>query len=216
LRATHKGDLSASMAILGLLIQEPDTAVGVGQRLAERFPRARFARSAVHNALPSLQRQGLVRVLSSANTDALDRYCATGDGSDAFRQWIRSTPAVRPALRDAMHARLAFAGREDLLDLIEAVAEEERACEQEYAAAHARIVAARPPARRGDEDWNARLQRVIMGDELTLWLLRLRRLQRLHAALEDLEVDGSGRNLHAVDPMIRGAKGRREGGGLGA
>src|SRR5450759_3173227 len=56
---TRTGELSASMAILCLVVQQPDTVASVGLRLTETFPHARWSRNAAHGNLPSLAKQGL-------------------------------------------------------------------------------------------------------------------------------------------------------------
>jgi len=185
----RSGELSASMAILGLVIQQPDTIAGVALRLEERFPRARFARSAAHNNIPSLARQGLVRLVEPSGEGSHDRYEATSDGTEQFREWLRDSSTGPPALRDALHAKLELSQEDDLQALIRAVNEEEQACEQELADAHARHIAA---ARLGrlrtgqDADWRERVRGPLMTDEVLLWGLRARRLQRLREELEEL------------------------------
>ena len=68
------------MAILGLVVQKTDTVNGLGVRLIERFPDAQWSRSVAHNSLPSLEKQGLVRMVDRGAERALDRYEATDEG----------------------------------------------------------------------------------------------------------------------------------------
>ncbi len=184
--ATHKGEMSASMAVLGILARAPDTLAGVGRHLAREFPRARFARSVVHNSLSSLERQGLVRVTEKGRERSLDRYCVTEQGRDSFRKWLRDFSALTPVVRDGLNAKLAFADPEDLPPLLAAVRAAQRACAQEYATAHARFLAARVANGGRDDGWSVELQRAMIGDEVTMWLFHVKRLQRLHAILEPL------------------------------
>ena len=123
------------MAILGLVVQKTDTVNGLGTRLVERFPHAQWSRSVAHNSLPSLEKQGLVRMVGRGAERALDRYEATTEGVEEFRDWLRTSSAAPLALRDAVHAKLELAGEEDVPDLILAIREEERACALEFAAA---------------------------------------------------------------------------------
>jgi DNA-binding PadR family transcriptional regulator len=189
------------MAILGLVIQQPDTVAGVALRLDERFPRARFARSAAHNNLPSLARQGLVQLVQRDEEGSQDRYEATQDGTAQFREWLRDSSAAPPALRDALHAKLELSQEEDLHALIRAVGEEEQACERELADAHARHIAATRLGRlRGGPDagWREKVRGPLMTDEVLLWGLRTRRLQRLREELEELgeEIERSDGEHH--------------------
>jgi hypothetical protein len=194
---SRSGELTASMAILGLVVQQPDTVAGIGLRLPERFPRASFARSAAHNNLPSLARQGLVRVVKHGPEPSLDRYEATPDGAARFRAWLRASSAAPPALRDALHAKLEFSERSDLKLLIGAIQEEEQACVSEYGAAHARLLAARRTA-ADPADWRAVVGGALRADEAMLWGMRARRLQRLREHLEDVDAEdgtsGGGRD----------------------
>jgi hypothetical protein len=58
---TSAGELSASTAaVLGLLIERPDTAVGVERRLRERLFAAQFAPTTSHSAIKSLEKQGYI------------------------------------------------------------------------------------------------------------------------------------------------------------
>jgi DNA-binding PadR family transcriptional regulator len=176
------------MAILGLVVQQPDTVAGIGLRLPERFPRASFARSAAHNNLPSLARQGLVRVAKHGAEPSLDRYEATPAGIDHFQAWLRASSAAPPALREALHAKLEFSEQDDLEGLIRAIQEEEQACVAEYGAAHARLLAARSvPAEKAD--WRVRVSGALRADEAMLWGMRARRLQRLREHLEDVNAE---------------------------
>lgn len=195
--ATRRGDISGGIAVLGLLIQQPDTAAGVGQRLTKRFPRARFARSAVHNALPALEAQGLVEIERAGSERAFDRYRATAHGEAIFRSWLREPAAASPVLRDGAHARLAFAEPEDLAAIIEAVAAEEHACAEHYATAHAELLSCMRSD--GESPWRSGLTRLARADEATLWLTRLKRLQRLRAGLERLRDEAAAGAAHEHD-----------------
>jgi hypothetical protein len=180
------------MAILGLVIQEADTAAGVGARLVERFPRARWSRSVAHNDLPSLARQGLVRVVQRGARPSLDRYEATPAGVEQFRGWLRASSMAPPMLRDALSAKLAFSQREDLPRLLEAIREEERICIAEFEAAQMRLGAARRLGQLGPangSDWAGRVQNAVMTDEAMMWGQRAKRLQCLRQELEDPDED---------------------------
>jgi hypothetical protein len=176
------------MAILGLVIQEPDTAAGVGARLVDRFPRARWSRSVAHNDLPSLARQGLVRMVQRGAKPSLDRYEATQDGVEQFQGWLRASSMGPPMLRDALSAKLAFSEEHDLPGLLQAIREEERICVAEFEAAQMRLGAARRLGALGPadgSDWAGRVQSAIMTDEAMMWGQRAKRLQCLRQELEE-------------------------------
>jgi DNA-binding PadR family transcriptional regulator len=176
------------MAILGLVIQQGDTAAGVGARLVDRFPRARWSRSVAHNDLPSLAKQGLVRMVQPGSKPSLDRYEATPQGVDQFQEWLRATSMAPPMLRDALSAKLAFSEEHDLPDLLQAIREEERICVAEFEAAQMRLNAARRLGQLGPAngtDWRGRVQSAIMTDEAMMWGQRAKRLQCLRQELEE-------------------------------
>jgi DNA-binding PadR family transcriptional regulator len=183
------------MAILGLVVQKTDTINGLGARLVERFPHAQWSRSVAHNSLPSLEKQGLVRMVDRGAERALDRYEATDEGIGEFREWLRASSAAPLALRDAVHAKLEFAEEQDVPDLILAIREEEEACAREFAAASSRLNVQwqlkrlNPPGVAGRQssntDLGSRVRHALMTDEAMLWGMRARRLRRLRQELED-------------------------------
>jgi hypothetical protein len=190
---TRRGDLPASIAILGLLVERGDTAASVGMRLNEVFPRARWPRNVVHGNVPSLLKQGFVRLVAKGAEPAFDRYEATEQGIAHFRAWVTQSMTLPPVLRDGLQARLRFAEREELQSLIATVRESEDACSMEYAAAHARLKrTTRMQRRRGraQMDWRAKLELIQLSDEVMLWGMMARRLQRLGDELEGLLEDG--------------------------
>jgi DNA-binding PadR family transcriptional regulator len=189
------------MAILGLVVQRTDTVNSLGVRLVERFPHAQWSRSVAHNSLPSLEKQGLVRLVDHGGERALDRYEATDAGVEEFREWLRASSAAPLALRDAVHAKLELAEEEDVPDLIVAIREEEEACAREFAAASSRLnvewqLKRLGPANDGADpgrsppDLRGRVRRALMTDEAMLWGMRARRLRRLRRELEDTLEDG--------------------------
>lgn len=195
--STRKGDLSASMAILGLLVQQPDTAAGIGIRLVELFPRAHWSRTTVHNNLPSLLGQGLVRLVEKGSEPSLSRYEPTTAGAGRFRAWLHQSTTLSPTVRDALQGRMAFVERDELASLIEMVRQSEDAYRMEFAAAQGRVKTITRSMRRsrGTVDWRAKLQFIQSGDEAMLLGLMLRRLQRLGDELETLleECSAAGR-----------------------
>jgi DNA-binding PadR family transcriptional regulator len=184
-----KSDLSGSMAILGLLIQRPDTASGVALRLTEEFPRTQWSRSIAHNTLPSLAKQGFVRLVEKGSRGSLDRYEATKEGVEEFRGWLRESVAVAPALRDVLHATLALVGDEDLPWLVKAIKDQEESCRQQAEQAQRRRNEARRRRLLGSRARNA-----MMIYEVVLWSQTANRLKRLRKDLEgsdDEEIDES-------------------------
>jgi DNA-binding PadR family transcriptional regulator len=185
--------------VLGLVIEQPDTASELGRRLVERFRAAQFTRSTGHNALARLAQQGLVQVAvgePSPSRVGEERYEATPQGLAHFRAWLHSVSTAAPALREELQAKLAFCGPGDLPQLIEAIRAEERACASMFAAAQGRLsaeelIASQRPAGAGRFAWQA--QRAVLRDEAAMWGMRFKRLERLRGRLEELHAE----ELHA-------------------
>lgn len=182
-------ELSASLAVLGLVIEEPDTASRVGQRLSERFRPARFAPSTAYMTLPRLEGQGMVRRIGGGGTNDA-RYEATEKGTERFYRWLRTSPTALPALREALHARINLARPQDLARVIEIVEREREACDGQYAAAQGRIAELRHGGRSNgttEREWSTLVAEVVLIDEAMMWGSRAARLARLHATLEELQ-----------------------------
>jgi len=144
----RKGDLTAKMAILGLLVQRADTINGIKTRLAERFPGASWSRSIAYGAVASLADEGCVRVAAAGAERGYELYEATSTGVGSFRTWLGEFSEDPPVLRDALRAKLEYvAGQEDLLAVIEAMREQEDACFEASEAAKVRL---RRALRRGE------------------------------------------------------------------
>lgn len=121
MKIPRTGEMSSSMAVLGLVVQQPDTIAGVAYRLSEVFPRARWSAGAAHSNMRSLAKQGLLQVVQEGSMPTLDRYEATHVGVAEFRRWLVQSSSLSPALRDALQARLEFVGLEELSALLETV-----------------------------------------------------------------------------------------------
>ncbi len=208
--------LSAGEAVLGLVIERPDTAAGLGRRLVERFRSARFTRSTAHNALSRLARQGLVRAVAQLPGDAPGsedapgpgnapgpgegpqapagpaverRYEATLLGVEHFRAWLRATRAAAPALREEWQAKVEFCGPEDVPLLIDALRAEERACAHMFAAIQGRLTEAEllAPEHPGTaQQWSELVHDAVLRDEAAMWGMRFKRLERLRLRLEEM------------------------------
>ena len=209
----RKGDLTAKMAILGLLVQRADTINGIKTRLAERFPGASWSRSIAYGAVASLADEGCVRVAAAGAERGYELYEATSTGVGSFRTWLGEFSEDPPVLRDALRAKLEYvAGQDDLQAVLEAMREQEDACFEASEAAKVRL---RRALRRGElglapggrgtgrgergsapgghgapvrgADWESRLRHALMEDEAMLWHYMGRRLQRLRQSLQDTD-----------------------------
>jgi DNA-binding PadR family transcriptional regulator len=183
------GDPTPKMIVLGLVIQQPDTVAGVARRLADGFASARFSKSAAYGNLPKLAKQGYVRLIEEGppGVPTLDRYEATPRGVGYFRDWL-SRSELPPAVRDAMQCKLELLEREDLEALIGIVREEEQAYVVSCDDARTRVLREQVSRRShcGPVDWRVRLREIQSRDEVNLWSLMAKRLERLGDELEEL------------------------------
>jgi DNA-binding PadR family transcriptional regulator len=181
--------MSASMAVLGLVVQRSDTIAGVAFRLNETFPRARWSPGAAHSNMPNLAKQGLLRISQEGPESTLDRYEATPSGIEAFRRWLAQSSSLPPALRDGLQAKLEFIDLEELAGFITTVRKAERDCKSEYAKAHGRwkaFVSLDSPELAPEQSLRHKLKSVQLIDEVMLWGAQAKRLASLRAQLEGL------------------------------
>jgi DNA-binding PadR family transcriptional regulator len=186
------GEVSAGKAVLGLLVQRADTAAGVGVRLEQEYPAARWPRSIVHNTLPELAAHGLVQVARRGPERALDLYEATPGGADHIASWLRESTVVIPAIRDATRAKLrCLQDEEQLATIVGDIREQEDLCAREGERAMLRYQAARGAGHLGRAEmpeWQRRVRLALMLDEATFFLHRARALQRLQRHLQEPEM----------------------------
>lgn len=183
------GDFPASMAVLGLLVRQPDTIGGLAARLEDDHPNGRWPPNIVHNTLRSHERRRLVRQVRSGPGPGTHIYEATPEGVEHFRRRLRESAAQLPALRDALRARLSYVENEaDLAGAIRDIREQEELCLGEADAARTRYRRAsrRWQLRPGDErDVSAWIERALMIHEVRLWRDRADALRRLRRDVED-------------------------------
>lgn len=193
MKVPRTGEMSSSMAVLGLVVQRPDTIAGVAFRLSETFPRAHWSPGAAHSNMPNLAKQGLLRVVQKGQESTLDRYEATAEGIAEFSEWMVRSISLPPALRDGLQARLEFIELGEPVALLGMVREAQRGCRLEYAEAHKRWRAFTNLGSRGEQEDlmpNEVLSRGLKGiqlmDEVMLWGAQARRLTSLCDQLEGL------------------------------
>lgn len=193
--AFSSGKLTPQMMVLGLVIQQQDTASGVARRLDDQFASARFPKSSAYNNMRGLAGKGYLRLVEKGVEPSLDRYEATSEGIEVFRGWLRHTE-LPPVVCDALQCKLEFLEREDLVALIRIVREEERAYTAAFAAAQLEVKAEQRLRRvRGKPvDFNTRLRGIQKQDEAKLWGLMAKRLQCLGDELEEFldEISAAG------------------------
>jgi DNA-binding PadR family transcriptional regulator len=172
--------MSAKIAVLGLVIEEPGPAYRLTAKLRQRLSSAEFVDSNVYSALTRLEREGLVRARTndSASTD----YEATEDGVRHFEQWLFASSSA-PPLRDELHMKIALCQPDNLPRMIELVYGQELVClgrVQELKQTFERI---RPP---DPQRWAGLVMVMVRDAELAFWEARLGWLQGVRESLEHM------------------------------
>jgi hypothetical protein len=205
--------MSAKIAVLGLVIEEPGPAHRLTAKLRQRLSSAEFVDSNVYSALTRLERDGLVcaigdeslgasvtRLVPAGSTLQTRRPVARrGPGARAESRMFEATPAgVRhfeewllgsssaPPLRDELHMKVALCQPHNLPRLIELVYGQELVClgrVQELKQAFQRM---QPPA---PDRWSGLVLVHVRDAELSFWDARLRWLQGVRESLERMHTE---------------------------
>jgi hypothetical protein len=138
----NPAELPAHMAVLGIVIEQPNQTVSqIARVLDERFVRSRFVKSTAYMTLPQMARGRSIRVqrtYTAPDDDrSMDRYAANERGHAVFRAWMFKPPSAIPAIREAVYGRIELARLEHLRQLIRIVREEETIATDLYARANA-------------------------------------------------------------------------------
>jgi len=189
--ASHTFGLSASDAVLGLLIEGPGNSYQLEQRLQDRFGSAQFGHGTAYHAVQRLSKQGLIRVLADDHTadppggDAErlsgTAYEATAKGNEQFERWLRaSTPT--PPVREELLAQITFCGPADVPRMIGIIREAELACTTQPEDLNGRIGTERQPAE--DDEWRRRMGAIVTDGEAAWLNARILWLKKLRAYLQ--------------------------------
>ncbi len=168
--------MSAKIAVLGLVIEEPSPAPRLTAKLRQRLSSAEFVDSNVYAALTRLEREGLVRPHEEST------YEATEEGVRHFEQWLLSSSAA-PPLRDELHMKIALCQPRNVPRLIELIHGQELVClgrVQELKRSFERVRA--PEAHR----WSGLVMVLVRDAELAAWESRLTWLQGVRESLEHM------------------------------
>ncbi|HEY2768196.1 MAG TPA: hypothetical protein VGI76_08055 [Solirubrobacteraceae bacterium] len=200
--------MSAKIAVLGLVIEEPGPPHRLTAKLRQRLASAEFVDSNVYSALARLERDGLVRAVERrAPGKGGARLAAVPDVDPGLRTPVRRTPGSRtesrvfeatpagvqrfeewllgsssaPPLRDELHMKVALCQPHNLPRLIELVYGQELVClgrVQELRRVFERM---QPPA---PNRWSGLVLVHVRDAELSFWDARLTWLQGVRESLE--------------------------------
>jgi DNA-binding PadR family transcriptional regulator len=169
--------MSAKIAVLGLVIEEPSPPHRLTAKLRQRLSSAEFVDSNVYSALTRLEREGLVR---ADETDG--GYEATEEGVRHFEQWLFASSSA-PPLRDELHMKIALCQPQNLPRMIELVYGQEVVClarVQELKRSFEKLQAPEP------HRWSGLVMVLVRDAELAFWEARLSWLQGVRDSLEHM------------------------------
>jgi DNA-binding PadR family transcriptional regulator len=163
--AVPKGDLTASMAILGLLVSRPDTASGLQRRLAREYPHGRWSRSIAYGDVQNLVKRGLIRKVKRGEQESEHVYEASPSGLAALKAELRAAASTLAPMREALHLWLEHSSEADMPEILNVIEELEEAARAEYAEASARLTRERAIGRLGPPDgsnWQGRMRDAVL------------------------------------------------------
>jgi DNA-binding PadR family transcriptional regulator len=181
--------MSAKIAVLGLVIEEPSPAHRLTAKLRQRLSSAEFVDSNVYSALTRLEREGLV----ARAHETPSAYEATEEGVRHFEQWLFASSSA-PPLRDELHLKIALCQPRNLPRMIELVYGQELVClgrVQELKRSFERI---RPP---DPSRWSGLVLVMVRDAELAFWEARLGWLQGVRESLENMSAEFQGASRRA-------------------
>jgi DNA-binding PadR family transcriptional regulator len=171
--------MSAKIAVLGLVIEEPGPAHRLTAKLRQRLSSAEFVDSNVYSALTRLEREGLVRARPN---DSTTDYEATEDGVRHFEQWLFASSSA-PPLRDELHMKIALCQPQNLPRMIELVYGQELVCLSRVQELKQAFERRRPP---DPGRWSGLVLVMVRDAELAFWEARLNWLQGVRESLEHM------------------------------
>jgi DNA-binding PadR family transcriptional regulator len=200
--------MSAKIAVLGLVIEEPSPAHRLTAKLRQRLSSAEFVDSNVYSALTRLEREGLV----VRAHDTSSAYAATEEGVRHFEQWLFASSSA-PPLRDELHMKIALCQPRNLPRMIELVYGQELVClgrVQELKRSFERI---RPP---DPSRWSGLVLVMVRDAELAFWEARLGWLQGVRESLENMSAgfQNASRQARGGAGLQDASRRAREGAGL--
>ena len=208
--------MSAKIAVLGLVIEEPGPPHRLTAKLRQRLASAEFVDSNVYSALTRLERDGLVRAVEAgdgaepasagggsppvrphaerparrtpgARADSR-MFEATPAGVRHFEEWLLGSSSA-PPLRDELHMKVALCQPHNLPRLIELVYGQELVCLARVQELRRSFQRMQPPA---PDRWSGLVLVHVRDAELSFWDARLTWLQGVRESLERMHAAYAG------------------------
>ncbi len=208
--------MSAKIAVLGLVIEEPGPPHRLTAKLRQRLSSAEFVDSNVYSALTRLERDGLVRAVEDDAVETAGRslealaarpapgrasarrtpgartdsrmFEATPAGVRHFERWLLASSSA-PPLRDELHMKVALCQPHNLPRLIELVYGQELVCLGRVQELRRTFQQMQPPS---PQRWSGLVLVHVRDAELSFWDARLTWLQGVRGSLERMHATYSG------------------------
>lgn len=190
-RSSPKGDLTPSMAVLGLLCDRPDSASRIGVRLDQRYPHGRWAKTTNYAIFLELAKRSAIEKVRSGTTEPDDIYKTTPLGATEFMEWLREAVKAPPRIRDPAQAWVQHSAESELPEIIQAIGQMQKRWRAEYEKAQERLKNELKLGRLGPSDgadWSGRAQFAVLEDTVRMCLLQVKRCMALQARLENREI----------------------------
>jgi DNA-binding PadR family transcriptional regulator len=190
-RSSPKGDLTPSMAVLGLLCDRPDSASRIGVRLDERYPHGRWAKTTNYAIFLELAKRGAIEKVRSGTTAPDDLYKTTVLGATEFGEWLREAVKAPPRIRDPTQAWVQHSDETELPEMIKSIEAMQKRWRVEYEKAQERL---KNELRLGSlgpsdgSDWPGRARYAVLEDTVRMCLQQVKRCMALQARLENREM----------------------------
>jgi DNA-binding PadR family transcriptional regulator len=197
-RSSPKGDLTPSMAVLGLLCDRPDSASRIAVRLEERYPHGRWAKTTNYAIFLELAKRGAIEKVRSGTTAPDDIYKTTSLGATEFKEWLREAVKAPPRIRDPTQAWVQHSDESELREIIQAIGRMQKRWRVEYEKAQERLKNELKLGSLGPSDgsdWPGRARHAVLEDTVRMCLQQVKRCMALQARLEN-------REMHSEDPVV--------------
>jgi DNA-binding PadR family transcriptional regulator len=196
--------LSATDAVLGLVVERPDHGFSLERRLQVRFGSAQFGHSTAYSAVRRLEKDGYVRAAAGGQDGGVVIFEATAKGVERFRDWVLA-PAGALVLREDLHARIALCEPRDLPRLIDIVYAEECACVAELDRISEEMVAGQAgggAAPLAEREWSELMDNAVIHGQVAHWGGRISQLTELRSYLEELSGEAERRAVEEHWPGL--------------
>lgn len=197
----NPADLPGRIAILGLLIEQPDQTVAeVAEGLRVRFAGCRFDAATANTGLQRMARDKRSRPRVRCTYEApgrfraQDRYRATRAGVEEFKGWMYAMPIGVPALREALYGRIELCRLEDLPELIRIAHEESAIANDLFTDSKMNLTQHlqrnrrrhRPSEQPGPEDYLREVRNVLLHVTPEFWSMRSIHADEIARHLEEI------------------------------